>query len=294
MIASDTSIPDVLRLVLPTEHEIPLLLDSPHSGTAVPADFGCRLDSAVLRRIEDPFVNELFGGASACGATWLEALFTRNYIDPNRSRVDVDPELVDEPFPGGQPRATSVGGRGLIWRLTPDGLPFYDRRLSVAEVSRRIEKFWLPYHETLVTQLRRLHGKFGQVWHLNCHSMPGVSGKLSPDGRAGMRRPDFVLGNHDGSSCAATFIDFVHATLKDMGYSVANNFPYKGQELTSAYSRPALGFHSLQIEVNCDLYLDEAMMYKTKGFDTLRARMDELVQRIGQFVLRQNKMGVRG
>ena len=45
-----------------------------------------------------------------------------------------------------------------------------------------------------------------------------------------------------------------------MGYSVAINDPYKGVEIVRRHGRPAEGRHSLQIELNRRLYMDEATL----------------------------------
>ena len=42
-----------------------------------------------------------------------------------------------------------------------------------------------------------------------------------------------------------------------MGYDVKVNDPYKGVELVRAFSDPPAGRHSLQVEVNRRLYMDE-------------------------------------
>ncbi len=62
-----------------------------------------------------------------------------------------------------------------------------------------------------------------------------------------------------------------------MGYSVRLNDPFKGAELVARYSDPARGRHSLQIEINRRLYLDEALVAKTAGFENLKADMRRLM-----------------
>ena len=54
--------------------------------------------------------------------------------------------------------------------------------------------------------------------------------------------------------------------------------PYKGMELVRAFSDPAAGRHSLQIEVNRRLYMDERTRQKGAGFEKLCAHLDQLVE----------------
>jgi N-formylglutamate deformylase len=125
--------------------------------------------------------------------------------------------------------------------------------------------------------------KFGRVYHLNCHSMRAVAGKQSDDGE-GNRRPDFVLGDRDGTSCDPAFTGFVRATLMAMGYQVKINDPYKGVELVRAYSDPKAGRHSLQIEINKRLYMDEASLQKSAGFAVLQKNLSALLREIKSFI----------
>ena len=127
-------IPEVLVLDDPAAGgaaETPLVLDSPHSGTAYPADFDFAAPFELLRRTEDAFVDELFADAPRHGAPLLAALFPRSYIDPNRSLEDIDPELLTESWPEPiRPGEKARLGHGLIWRLCPPDMNLYIEKLS--------------------------------------------------------------------------------------------------------------------------------------------------------------------
>src|SRR5215470_6455625 len=92
-------IPGVLWRRDPTTTEVPLVFDSPHSGSEYPEDFRfcCPLD--VLRTAEDSYVDELYTAAPELGATLIGALFPRSYVDPNRASDDLDPALFVGPWP---------------------------------------------------------------------------------------------------------------------------------------------------------------------------------------------------
>ena len=113
----------------------------------------------------------------------------------------------------------------------------YARKLTVAEVQRRIDRCYLPYHAALAAELDALHRAFGAVWHINCHSMPAVGDANADD--PGRARADFVLGDRDGTTCAPEFTALVAATLRGIGYTVAINDPYKGVEIVRRHGRPA-------------------------------------------------------
>ena len=62
-------IPGVLWRRDPQAVEVPLIFDSPHSGTSYPEDFQFSCPFDVLRTAEDTYVDELYSAAPACGTT---------------------------------------------------------------------------------------------------------------------------------------------------------------------------------------------------------------------------------
>ena len=271
------------KIVKPTANAVPLVLDSPHSGAEYPEDFNAALPHDLLRQAEDSYVDELYSAGPACGATLVSATFPRSYIDPNRSLLDIDATLMDAPWPGpAVPSRKTELGIGLIWRILDSGESIYGRKLSVDEVKQRIVRYHQPYQRAVKDALDATHEHFGAVWHINCHSMPALSGRVSEEG-PGKARADFVLGDRDGSTCEPEFTAFVAQALRGMGYEVKINDPYKGVELVRAFSDPAAQRHSLQIEVNRRLYMDERTREKTSGFDTLRANLDRLLEAVSAY-----------
>ncbi len=262
----------------------PVVLDLPHSGRAYPADFGHRAPLELLRRAEDAFVDDLYEDAPRFGAAFLKALFPRSYIDPNRHADEVDPELLAEPWPRPmQASEKAEMGLGLIRRLIRGNVDIYDRRLSVAEIEGRIDGYHKPYHDELEAMLDEMHGRFGAVWHVNCHSMKAM-GRVQG---AKIPRDDFVLGDLDGASCDPDFTDFVAGTLRSLGYSVRLNHPFKGAELVGRFGRPLAGRHSLQIEVNRGLYMDEEKIEPIDGFAALKRNLNRMIEAIAGYAADQ-------
>ena len=275
--------------------QLPVVLDSPHSGFEFPADFGAIVSEFDLRDGEDCFVDELYAPATDLGIPLLAARFPRTYLDPNRHRGDIDLALIDgghwphEYLPSGKAKI----GKSLIWRTLDDGRPIYSRPLSVDTVVKRIERCHQPYHRALVELMDAAHARFGAVYHLNCHSMNSVAGKMG-EGGEGSERAEFVLGDRDGTTCDPRFTEFVRATLATMGYEVRVNDPYKGVELVRAYSAPARGRHSLQVEINKRIYMDEAVRKPNEGFAQLQRNLTELVGAIGEYALANTSGATRG
>src|SRR5271168_3485029 len=172
-------IPGVLWRRDPGAAEVPLVFDSPHSGSEYPEDFRfcCSLD--ILRTAEDAYVDELYAAAPELGATLIGAVFPRSYLDTNRAADDLDTLHIDGIWPTPlSPSHRTRAGLGLVRRVARPGIPIYDRKLTAAEIMARVERCHVPYHRVLQEACDRVHCKFGSVWHVNCHSMPSQrSGK---------------------------------------------------------------------------------------------------------------------
>ena len=269
-------IPGVLSLHGLAGQRLPLVLDSPHSGVIYPDDFGATAPMDLLRRAEDTDVHVLFGDAVDLGAVMLAAHFPRAYLDANRAETDMDPAQVAGPPPWPlDPGPKARRGIGLCWtRVPPDGRPMYDAPLSAEALRHRVARFHRPYHDALQHLVDASHARWGQVWHINCHSMPEFPSAMHEGEDPTIRRADFVLGDRDGTTCAPDFTATVRDWLLDRGYSVAVNDPYKGVELVRRHGRPAEGRHSLQVEVNRGLYMEEAT----------RATLRDLARHLAAFI----------
>jgi N-formylglutamate deformylase len=264
----------------------PLVLDSPHSGTCYPVDFDFSCDLAGLRRAEDTHVEKLYDFAPDLGVAWIEAYFPRSYLDANRNTTEIDTTLFSEAWP--DPVETDPVllskvrlGKGLIWRLTDDGVPIYERQLSVAEVRARIDRCWRPYHAAVGTAIDAAQARHGYSIHLNCHSMPAVASSHATD-FPGETHADFVIGNRDESTASARLSQQICEHLADLGYSVSYNHPYKGVELVRRHSDPARHRHSIQVEINRKLYMNEETLAITGGFVALQTSLRSLVTRLLQ------------
>ena len=221
----------------------PLVLDSPHSGVNYPDDFRPACELAILRKAEDTHVEKLYDFAPALGVAWIEALFPRSYLDANRNVTELDVSLLEDTWP--DPLETDPAvlskvrlGKGLIWRFTDEGLDIYDRKLTAAEVRRRIDRCWRPYHEAVAQAIADAHARHGYSIHLNCHSMPAVAASHATE-FPGLVHADFVIGDRDGSSASPALSRVVCELLRGFGYSVEYNHPYKGEELVRRYGDPA-------------------------------------------------------
>lgn len=263
---------------------LPLVCDSPHSGTHYPSDFGSVLALRQLRQTEDTDIDALWSATPEVGGTLLAASFPRCYIDPNRDLSDLDPALLAEAWPTPlSPGPKSQLGYGLVFSKVNANTLIYDRALTVQEVKQRIARCWQPYRNALDQEIQWACKTFGGVWHLNLHSMP-----QNAYARLGLSTDkvlaDFVLGDRDGSTCEPEFVDLIEQSLRRWGYSVARNDPYKGVALLAQVGQPRLNRHSLQIEIRRPLYMNEATRERNSNFDTLQKNLSLTLQDVAAYV----------
>ncbi|UXN59262.1 N-formylglutamate amidohydrolase [Phyllobacterium zundukense] len=253
----------------PSDQRIPFVFNSPHSGRYYPAAFlqQSQLDPHTIRRSEDCFVDQLFASAVMIGAPLMVAHFPRAYLDVNREPYELDAKMFFEPLPSyaNGHSARVAGGLGTIPRLVGEGQEIYTHKLHIVEALSRIETIYRPYHTLLGDTLVTTRERFGYGVLVDCHSMP--TGIRFPE--SGMR-PDFIIGDRFGTSCAPELANAAIQLLREMGYVVAHNKPYAGGYITEHYGRPLKKFHTLQIEVNRGLYLNEHSYEKKAGFDQLQ------------------------
>ena len=280
---AEAALDRVYDIQAPQEQTLPLVVASPHSGRLYPPDFlaAARLDGRTLRKSEDAFVDEIFAASPQLGAPLLRALFPRAFLDANREAYELDPEMFADRLPAyvntRSPRVAA--GLGTIARVVANGEEIYRGKLRFADAVQRVARFYHPYHGALKELIEATAARFGHCILIDSHSMPSA-GSAERD-RAG-RRVDLVLGDCFGSACAPVVIDTAERLLRSKGYTINRNTPYAGGFTTRHYGRPRTGVHALQIEINRDLYMDEATLDRLPFLSVLAEHMAELLATLGR------------
>jgi N-formylglutamate amidohydrolase len=284
MTQSDRELSPPFEIVEPARWRAPIIFNSPHSGSVYPLEFlnASRIDLAALRRSEDSFMDELIGGLSARGFPTVTVNFPRSYVDVNREPYELDPRMFSGRLPSfANTRSMRVaGGLGTIPRVVGDGQEIYRERLAVDDALARIEALYKPYHRALRRLINKAHQAFGTVIVVDCHSMPSIG--VSRDEP---RRPDMVIGDRYGTSCAGLLADMVEDTVGRLGYSVGRNKPYAGGFITEHYGNPASGLHTIQLELNRAIYMDERRRERSDRFAQVAADFAKLADALAKVPL---------
>lgn len=270
----------LFELIEPATPCSALIYSSPHSGNVYPDEFlqASRLSFRDLRRSADLFVDDLLIGAVSRGVPLIRAHFPRSFIDVNREPYELDPAMFSGRLPtfANTKSARVAAGYGTVARLVGESQAIYSGRIPIDEALARIDRYYLPYHAALRSQMGGAHRQFGFAALVDWHSMPSA---VFP----AFNRFDIVLGDRHGTSCSPDLIDLAEHTLRGVGLSVQRNQPYAGGFITEHYGNPVAGLHALQIEINRSLYMDETLQRPNQGFDAMRDALMVLTEELQAF-----------
>ncbi len=241
----------------------------PHSGRYYPDSFiyQARLQGSALRASEDAFVDEMVPFSSEAGISGIACHYARAFCDVNRNALELDARLIrgDLPKAALGLSARVKAGYGVIARCLSANQDIYRQPLDMAEVNRRLDLIYHPYHRMLQGLIREAKAATGRAVLIDWHSMPS-----SAVTHAGGGRPDIVLGTLHGESCSDTLVRRVRGVLETQGLRVGLNRPFAGGYIVEHYGRPGDGVEAMQIEINRALYMDEATLTPTPGLERLR------------------------
>lgn len=230
----------------------PLILSIPHAGIEIPEEFSeSFLSDWLARKDADWHLPELYSFAETLDATILSATISRSVIDLNR-----DPSGASL-YPG---QATT----GLCPLESFDGEPLYlSAPPDEAEIKRRRELYFTPYHAALQAEIERVHALHGRVVLYDCHSIRSQIPRLFVG-----ELPQFNLGTNDGKSCAPEIQKQIEQICAQSGFSYVVNGRFKGGWITRHYGNPSRNIHAVQMELGCRGYMDETLPTTPQNWPT--------------------------
>lgn len=226
-----------------TQGQLPLLISIPHLGRRIPPELAAQMTPEVARLVDtDWHLDQLYDFAAAMGASIIQAHYSRYVIDLNR------PPTGESLYPG---QTTT----GLCPTETFRGEPLYraGSEPDAAEIARRREVYWQPYHDALALELKRLRQLHGPVLLWDAHSIASVLPRLF-DGKL----PDLNFGTAGGASCDAQVLQAALQCLTGEPFTQVVNGRFKGGYITRHYGQPSQGTHAIQLELCQCLYMDES------------------------------------
>lgn len=259
--------------------EAPLIVALPHSGVDL-ADVENGFRSPWLaRRDADWWVDRLYGFARDLDATIVRTGISRSVIDVNRD-------------PSGASLYPGMATTELCPTTTFEGEPLYAKAgPDEAEIARRTQRWFVPYHAALTGEIARLRVRHGHVVLYDAHSIRSRIARLFEGAL-----PLFNIGTFGGVSCAPALAAAVQGICASSGQSHVLNGRFKGGWTTRNYGEPDKGIHAIQMELAMRAYLDEPDMPDEANwppvFDPARAApmaaiLTEILERCVRFALEE-------
>jgi N-formylglutamate deformylase len=230
----------------------PLLISLPHVGTRIPPALREGLVERALQREDtDWHLEALYDFAEELGASMLVPSVSRYVIDLNRPPEDA-------------PLYAGANNTGLCPTRFFSGDPLYHpgREPDGAEIARRRDVYWQPYHDALAAELERLRATHGHALLLDGHSIRSrlpwlFEGKL----------PDLNLGTAGGQSCAPGLrAELAEVLQRTTGfaphYTCAVDGRFRGGYITRHYGQPGREVHAVQLEMCWSCYMQEDPPYE--------------------------------
>ncbi|MCW5959105.1 MAG: N-formylglutamate amidohydrolase [Pyrinomonadaceae bacterium] len=232
--------------VEPQAEKVPFVLSIPHRGTEFPDELKDNYVPELQEVLDDTdwFLEKLYDFAPDLGITTIYAKYSRWVIDLNRDPVSKplydDGRIITALCP-----TTNFFGKEIYLKeeFEPDD----------AEIERRLENYYRPYHRKIDEIINDLKDEFGQVLFWDAHSIRRRVETIRKE-----PFPDFILGNNDGKTAGGEIIESALARLRKSGWQINHNDPFKGGFLTRSKGKPENNVHALQLEMSKDLYMDAA------------------------------------
>jgi N-formylglutamate deformylase len=243
----------------------PLLVSLPHDGSVIPDELATRMTDAA-RAVPDTdwHVSRLYAFARDMGASVLVPGYSRYVVDLNRPSDDASL------YPG-----QNTTGLCPMVRFTGEPVYLDGQAPDAAEIARRVELYWRPYHDALDAELQRLRAAHGRVVLWEGHSIRGSGLPFLFEGRL----PDLNLGTATGASCSAALQQRLERVLAAQDrYDWVANGRFKGGHITRQYGDPASGIEAVQLEISQRTYMDEdSFEYLPERAERLQGTLRELL-----------------
>jgi N-formylglutamate deformylase len=257
--------------------QLPFFITMPHSGEKVPAvcDWLLNLPEEVLMCDIDRYIDILYSTSiQKLNLRSEKTIWHRYAVDLNRIPTDIDQGSV---LGSSNPKGTF--DRGYHWVVTTKNDILMNKPISSALHKELTELIYDPFHQQIKSQFDYFKSAgHKQIYHLDAHSMPSVGTKMHKD--PGELRADIVISDSLGKSCTAQYRDIVIAAYVTAGFKVAYNWPYMGGRLTEQYGKPDFGQHTIQVELNRALYMDEVTKKIKPQYKEVQSRIQLAVQKI--------------
>jgi len=239
-----------------------MILHIPHSSTYIPS----KLREQFMLS-DDELASELLVMTDA----YTDELFARpdyeSIVFPfSRLLVDV------ERFSDNEDEPMSKVGMGMVYNKTSYGRNLR-RQLSSAERTT-LKGYYDKHHRLLTDSVTKELQTTGRALIIDCHSFPNKPMPCNSD--QATPRPDICIGT-DLFHTPEALTDAAASYFRDSGFSVGINTPFSGSIVPMEFYGSNPHVHSIMIEVNRSLYMNEITGSKLNSLGIIQDKLHKLL-----------------
>lgn len=238
-----------------------LILHIPHSSTIIPIKEGYCVTDEILHqeilKLTDWYTDDLFENETDIS---IIAPFSRIFCDTER-------------FSDDSQEVMAQFGMGVLYEKTDTGEPL--RAISPELRQRILDNYYWKHHNDLTESVRLQLEQFGRATIVDCHSFPHKPIIRALDQSS--FRPDFNIGT-DAFHTPQKWIDASIAFFEEKGYSLGVDRPYEGSIVPMDYYQKDKNVHSIMLEINRAIYLDEPSNEKSNQYQKTKQIVQEFLQ----------------
>ena len=244
-----------------------LILHIPHSSTNIPFLDGYVADENKIQneivKLTDWYTDELFFTNTD---TMIIAPFSRIFCDVERFENDEDEVM-------------SKVGMGAVYERFDNGDLL--RNVTTDLRAKIIKDYYWNHHNAFSDKVKEQLDKSNSCLIIDCHSYPSTP--VSRDLDQTTSRPDFNIGI-DHYHTPKKLIDVSIAYFEQKGYSLGVDWPYSGTIVPMEYYQKNNTVHSIMLEVNRKLYLNEPSNEKSNQFDETKQIVKGFIEIIKKMI----------
>jgi N-formylglutamate amidohydrolase len=233
-----------------------VLVHVPHASDHIPATARqhFKIDEEALQRellaLTDWYTDDLFAVDSQPGIA-IRFPVSRFVVDPERLADDSQEPMADR-------------GMGVVYTHRSDGIP-YRIGLSAAERDLLLTTYYWPHWQRIEKEVDRRLAMHDHCLIIDAHSFPNEPLPVHEAQYSDGTTADICLGTDDFHTPTA-LIDVARASFTQFDLSVSVNTPFKGTIVPLKHLKVDNRVHSIMIEVNRRLYMDELTGARSSGY----------------------------
>ena len=234
-----------------------IIFHIPHSSTFIPDEFRSHFSlsdvelTEEIRCMTDWHTAELFSLAANQLGTAVEFSVSRLLVDPERFHDD-------------EQECMSEVGMGVLYNRTSTGDPLRELEYTSGEHRERLlGTYFFPHHQRLFQAVNEELESHGRALIVDCHSFPCVPLPYELDQKS--VRPHICIGT-DVFHTPQDLSQNLERCFSERGHVVGINAPFSGAIVPTEFYGTNPSVHSIMIEVNRGIYMDEETTERRQAF----------------------------